>query len=322
VALPTLPDVVIDCDPGHDDAMAILLALRTTTVHAVTTVHGNAPQARTTENARAILALAGHSQIPVAAGADRPLRREPRYAPEVHGLTGLDGPEMPAPTVPVLDEHGADTLVRLSREVPGLQVIAVGPLTNVALAIQRDPAFASRIARITLMGGSLLWGNATPAAEFNILCDPEAAAIVFGAGAPITMIGLNVTMQVIATPERRAHIRAMGMPVAIAAADMLDHYGRGEARYSGLSGGAMHDPLAAAALVAPGLVETIPMHVAVVADGGLADGMTLCDGRGLDPVALRPRGRRHDEAQPNADVAVGVDVDGFWERFLGVLGSY
>jgi inosine-uridine nucleoside N-ribohydrolase len=315
------PTVVIDCDPGHDDALAILLAARTTNLIAVTTVHGNAPQVRTTENARAVLELAGLRDIPVAAGAERPLVREPRYAPEVHGITGLDGPDMPAPTVPVLEASGVDVLLDRSHTVANLDVVAVGPLTNLALAIQQDPEFAKRIRRVTLMGGSLTWGNITPAAEFNIFCDPEAAAIVFESGVPITMVGLNVTMQVIATPERRAQIRSIGSRVAIAAADMLDHYGVGEAQYSGLPGGAMHDPLAVAALVAPSIVETVPMHVVVETSSRYTDGMTLCDGRMLGPD-LRPRGRRHDATAPNADVAVAVDVDGFWELFLDVLATY
>jgi inosine-uridine nucleoside N-ribohydrolase len=316
-------DVVIDCDPGHDDALAILLAARTTTVHAVTAVHGNAPLSRTKENARAVLALGGLSEIPVAAGAERPLVREPRYAPEVHGITGLDGPDMPVPTVPLVDESGVDVLRGLSRTVPDLDVVAVGPLTNLALAIQQDPGFASRIRRITLMGGSLLWGNITPAAEFNIYCDPEAAAIVFESGAPVTMVGLNVTMQVIATTERRRQIRSIGTRVAIAAADMLDHYGRGEARYSGLDGGAMHDPLAVAALVEPSILETVPMRVVVETSGEHTLGMTLCDGRGLG-ADLRPRGShvRGDSGAPNADVAVAVNADRFWELFLDVLATY
>lgn len=313
--------VLIDADPGHDDALAILLAARTTALHAVTTVHGNAPLTRTTENARAVLEIGGLRHVPVAAGAARPLVREPRHAPEVHGLTGLDGPDMPQPTVPVLDESAVDVILDRSRSVADLHVVAIGPLTNLALAFQRDPDLASRLARVTLMGGSLTWGNITPAAEFNIFCDPEAAAIVFGSGVPITMVGLNVTMQVIATPERRAEIRHLGGRVATAAADMLDHYGVGEAQYSGLPGGAMHDPLAVAALVAPEILDTLPMHVVVETSGTYTDGMTLCDGRDLTPD-LRPRGGRGDATQSNADVAVRVDVDRFWDLFLEVLATY
>ena len=314
--------MLLDCDPGHDDALAILLAARTADLVAVTTVHGNAPLSRTIENARAVLELGELREIPVAAGADRPLVREPRYAPEVHGITGLDGPDMPVATVPALAEHAVDVIIERSRAVDGLHLVAVGPLTNVALALQRDPSLASRIERITLMGGSLLWGNITAAAEFNIYCDPDAAAAVFRSGVPITMVGLNVTMQVIATPERRAEIRSIGTRAATAAADMLDHYGVGEAQYSGLPGGAMHDPLAVAALVEPSIVETAPMHVVVPTADGPTLGMTLCDGRDLDPVTLRPRGGRRDQAPPNADVAIGVDVDRFWELFLGVLATY
>jgi inosine-uridine nucleoside N-ribohydrolase len=315
-------NVLIDCDPGHDDALAILLAARTSNVVAITTVHGNAPLSRTKENARAVLELAGLSSIPVAAGAERPLVREPRYAPEVHGITGLDGPDMPQPKVPLLDADGADVILDRSRAVPNLHLVPVGPLTNVALAFQRDPSLAGRIERITLMGGSLLWGNITPAAEFNIYCDPEAAAIVFEAGVPITMVGLNVTEQVIATADRRAQIRAIGGRVATAAADMLDFYGGGEGQYSGLGGGAMHDPLAVAALVEPSIVETVPMHVVVPTEDGPALGMTLCDGRDFDPVTMRPRGTRRDQSKPNADVAVGVDAHRFWELFLEVLATY
>jgi inosine-uridine nucleoside N-ribohydrolase len=315
-------NVLIDCDPGHDDALAILLAARLSNVVAITTVHGNAPLTRTKENARAVLELAGLHDIPVAAGAERPLVREPRYAPEVHGITGLDGPDMPQPTVPLLDESGVDVILDRSREVPNLQLVAVGPLTNLALAFQQDPGLAGRIERITMMGGSLLWGNVTAAAEFNIYCDPEAAAIVFEAGVPITMVGLNVTEQVIATEERRRQIRSIGTRVSTAAADMLDFYGQGEAQYSGLGGGAMHDPLAVAALVQPSIVETVPMRVAVATADGPTLGMTLCDGRDLDPISLRPRGGRRDQAAPNADVAVGVGVDRFWALFLEVLATY
>lgn len=315
-------NVLLDCDPGHDDALAILLAARTSNVVAITTVHGNAPLSRTKENARAVLELAGLRGIPVAAGAERPLEREPRYAPEVHGITGLDGPDMPVPTVPLLQESGVEVILDRSRSVPSLHLVAVGPLTNLALAFQQDPGLAGRIERITIMGGSLLWGNATPAAEFNILCDPEAAAIVFEAGVPITMVGLNVTEQVIATAERREQVRSIGTLVATATADMLDFYGGGESQYSGQGGGAMHDPLAVAALVEPSIVETVPMHVAVATADGPTLGMTLCDGRDFDPVTMRPRGRRRDQAKANADVAVGVDAGRFWELFLEVLATY
>ena len=149
------PAVVIDCDPGHDDALAILLAARHLDVRAVTAVHGNAPLERTHANARRVLELGGRTDIPVAAGCDRPLVREAHFAPDVHGKSGLDGPDLPEPTMPLMDAHAVDVLIELSRSVPDLEVFAVGPLTNVAMAIRRDPGFASRVKRFRIMGGSL-----------------------------------------------------------------------------------------------------------------------------------------------------------------------
>ncbi len=317
------PPILIDADPGHDDVMAILLAGRTLDVRAITTVHGNAPVSHTTQNARKAVELLGLTHIPIARGAETPLVRAARHAPEVHGITGLDGPDLPEPTVPILDADGPDTIIATARAAQGLHLVPVGPLTNVAIALSRDPELPARVSRISLMGGSLTWGNITPAAEFNIYCDPEAAAAVFESGIPILMVGLNVTMQVIATTERRRQVRSLGTRAAIAAADMLDHYGRGEAQYSGLDGGAMHDPLVVAAIIDPSILETVPMRVVVETSGEHTLGMTLCDGRGFGPD-LRPRNAhvRGDAAPPNADVAVGVNADRFWELFLDVLATY
>ncbi len=318
------PAVLIDCDPGHDDALAILLAVRHLDVRAITAVHGNAPLARTHVNARRVLELAGRTDIRVAAGCDRPLVRDAHFAPDVHGESGLDGTDLPEPTMPLVDAHATDVIIELSRSVPGLHVIAVGPLTNVATALRRDPTLASRVARFSIMGGSLTWGNVTPAAEFNVWADPDAAHVVFGSGVPITMVGLNVTMQSIATPERRAQLRAAGGRAAIAAADMLDHYAVGEGQYSGLPGGALHDPMAVATLIDPSIVTTTPLNVQVeTSRGSVAWGMTLCDGRGLD-AAFRPRGvyTQGGATTPNADVAVAVDEPRFWDLLFEGIASY
>jgi inosine-uridine nucleoside N-ribohydrolase len=318
------PAVVIDCDPGHDDALAILLAARHLDVRAVTAVHGNAPLDRTHANARRVLELAGRTDIPVAAGCDRPLVREAHFAPDVHGKTGLDGPDLPEPTTPLMDAHAVDVLIQLSRSVPDLEVFAVGPLTNIAMAIRRDPGFASRVKRFRIMGGSLTFGNVTPAAEFNIWADPDAAHIVFGAGTPITMVGLNVTMQSLATPDRRAQLRSVGRRTAVAFADMLDFYAHGEGQYSGLDGGALHDPMAVATLIDPTLVTTTPLNVQVeTSRGSVAYGMTLCDGRGLD-CDLRPRGpySQGGVTTPNADVATHVDDARFWDLLFEAIASY
>ena len=318
------PAAIIDCDPGHDDVMAILLAGRTLDLRAITTVHGNASLANTTTNARKTVEFAGLTDIPIAAGLPRPLVREPHYAPDVHGESGLDGPTIPPPTVAILEQHAVDLIIERSHSVPDLHLVPVGPLTNIAAALIKDPTLAERIHQISLMGGSLTFGNVTPAAEFNIWCDPEAAHVVFTSGIPIRMIGLNVTRQVLATPDLRARIRGMGRRSTTHVADMLDHYSAAEAVYTGLPGGAMHDPVAVAALVDPDILAFEPMHVAVELTGTHTAGMTLCDGRRLGPD-LRPIPTslpRAEGAAPNADVAVAVDPTRFWELFLDVLATY
>lgn len=319
----TVP-VVIDCDPGHDDVAAILVAGRMLDVRAITTVHGNASLAHTTINARKTVEFAELTQLPIAAGMARPLVRAPHHAPDVHGASGLDGPTLPAPTVPILEEHAVDTILRLSHEVEGLHLVPIGPLTNIASALIRDPGLGTRITGITLMGGSLTFGNVTPAAEFNIWCDPEAAHVVFTSGIPIRMVGLNVTRQVIADPDRRATIRGLGRASSTHVADMLDHYSEAEARYTGLAGGVMHDPVAAMALADPDLVTFEPMHVAVELRGTETAGMTVCDGRRLGPDFRRVRTDRPlaEGEPPNADVAVAVDTERFWDRFVEILASY
>ena len=318
----TRPSVLIDCDPGHDDALAILLALRHLDVRAITAVHGNAPLDRTHVNARKVLELAGRTDVPVAAGCDRPLLKEAHFAPDVHGESGLGGTNLPEPSMPLADAHATDVIIDLSRSVPNFNVVPVGPLTNIAAALRRDPGLAGRIERFTIMGGSLTWGNVTPAAEFNVWADAEAADIVFRSGVPITMVGLNVTMQSIATPERRNQLRATGRRAATAAADMLDHYAIGEGQYSGLPGGALHDPMAVATLIDPTIVTLAPMHVAVETKGALTYGQTLCVGRGLG-ADHRPRATGRHDAQPaNADVAIAVDDDRFWDLLFDGIAAW
>lgn len=320
---------IIDCDPGHDDVQAILLAARTLDLRGITTVFGNTTLVNTTINARKTVEFADLRHIPIARGTGRPLVRDERNAPEVHGKSGLDGPNLPDPTVEILDQHAVDFIIDRSHDVPDLHLIPVGPLTNIASALIKDRTLPSRIKQISLMGGSLTFGNVTPAAEFNIWCDPEAAHVVFTSGIPIKMIGLNVTSQVIATTPIRKKIRAMGessgRSTPIHVADMLDFYAHGEGQYSGLDGGAMHDPLAVTALVRPEILTFAPMRVDVELKGTHTYGMTLSDGRKLDPATLLPRADyapRDDAGAPNAEVAVAVDVDRFWDLFLEVLATY
>jgi len=315
------PTAIIDCDPAHDDVMAILLGGRTLDLRGITTVHGNASLEQTTRNARQTVEFAELTSIPIAAGLSRPLVRQPRYAPEVHGKTGLDGPALLPPTVPLHPQHAVDFILEQSHAISDLHLVPVGPLTNIATALTRDPTLPTRVKQISLMGGSLTFGNATPAAEFNILCDPEAAHVVFTSGIPIKMIGLNVTHQVLATPEYRARIRAIGRTTTTHVANMLDFYSRGESTKTGLSGGAMHDPLAVAALIDPDILTFEPMHVAIELTGTHTAGMTLCDGRHLGPDFRTLKQRTRGEA-PNAEVAVAVNGDRFWELFLDILATY
>jgi inosine-uridine nucleoside N-ribohydrolase len=312
---------IIDCDPGHDDVMAILLGARTLDLRGITTVHGNAPLEDTTRNARQVVEFAGLTDVPIAKGLPRPLVRAPRHGTSVHGKTGLDGPNLPPPTVELHPQHAVDFLLDASHSIPDLHLLPIGPLTNIAAALGRDPTLPSRIKQISLMGGSLTFGNSTPAAEFNILCDPEAAHVVFTSGIPIKMIGINVTHQVLATPEYRERVRKIGSTTSTHVSAMLEFYSAAESAHTGLSGGSMHDPLAVAALIAPEILVFEPMHVAVELTGTYTAGMTLCDGRHLGPD-FRALKRRTRGEPPNAEVAVAVDADRFWELFLDVLATY
>jgi inosine-uridine nucleoside N-ribohydrolase len=312
---------IIDCDPGHDDVMAILLGARTLDLRGITTVHGNVALDQTTRNARQTVEFAEITDVPIAAGLPRPLAREPRHAPHVHGESGLDGPKLVPPTVALHAQHAVDFLIAQSHALPDFHLVPIGPLTNIAAALIKDPTLPQRVKQISLMGGSLTFGNMTPASEFNIWCDPEAAHVVFTSGIPIKMVGLNVTHQVLATPEYHAKIRAIGKRTSTNVADMLDFYSARESAFTGLAAGSMHDPLAVTALIEPDILTFEPMHVAVELTGTHTVGMTLCDGRHLGPDfrALRNRSRG---LPPNAEVAVAVNAARFWELFLDVLATY
>jgi inosine-uridine nucleoside N-ribohydrolase len=311
---------IIDCDPGHDDVMAILLGAGTMEIKGITTVFGNTSLPLTTKNARYTVELADLRHIPIAVGHDRPFLREDESSDEgagIHGKTGLDGPVILEPSVPVLEEHAVDFIYRTAKETPNLHLIPIGPLTNIAAAIRRYPDIVNHVTAISLMGGSTTMGNVTAVAEFNIWADAEAAHIVFTSGIPIKMVGLNVTRQVAATPELRGKIRRFGSRTAMAVADMLDFYSERLALLYGLPGGSMHDPLAVAALIEPDILAFEKMHVAIELAGTHTYGMTVCDYRGRRTDAGEPRGEK-----PNAEVAVGVDVDRFWTLFLDILRTY
>ncbi len=288
--------IVLDCDPGHDDAIAILLALASEEVEllGVTTVHGNQTLEKTTTNALKVLELAGRSDVPVAAGAPRPLVRELSVADHVHGETGLDGPSLPTPTAAPVHEPAVDFLARTLR--PDVVLVPTGPLTNVAELLARHPQV--KPARIVLMGGSIGLGNMTPAAEFNVWADPEAAAAVFASGLDVTMVGLDVTHQAIVTPDRVERIRDGGRIGAVVA-ELLEFFGRYHQRTYGWPGPPVHDALALAHVFRPALLETVERNIVVETASELGRGRTYVD---LYERTDRP---------PNARVAVEVDADAF-----------
>jgi inosine-uridine nucleoside N-ribohydrolase len=295
--------LVLDCDPGHDDAIALLLALASPEVDVlgVTTVHGNQTLDKTTDNALRVLELVGRSDVPVARGADRPLARELHVAAHVHGDSGLDGPELPPATGAPVEQRAVDFL--LEHVDPDVVLVAVGPLTNVALALDEG----LRPQRIVLMGGAIGEGNMTPAAEFNIWADPEAAQRVFHAGVPVTMVGLDVTHRALLTPAWGERFRAAGR-VGAFVADLVEFFKRYHARTYGWDGAPIHDAVALAQAFRPGVVATEHVNVEVELESELCRGRTVVD-------------RWHrTERPPNADVAVDIDGDAFLELLLERIG--
>ena len=295
--------LIIDCDPGQDDAVALLLAFASAEefdLLGITAVAGNVPLARTADNALRIRDLAGRPEVPVYAGCPRPMVREPVSAEYIHGETGIDGADLPEPSRPAEAAHAVDYLVdTLGAAAEPITLATLGPLTNVALAIVKNPAILANVREIVTMGGAIGLGNVTPAAEFNIHADPHAAHVVFGAGAPLTMIGLDVTHQAIATPPRLEAIRALASAPAAAVCGMLDLYGAKnvEAYHHGAP---MHDPCVIAYLLAPDLFEGRDMRVDVELGDGHCFGRTVCDRYGRTGAAA------------NARVLERVDADGFF----------
>ncbi len=315
---------VLDGDPGHDDMLAIYLAAKHLDVVAITTVSGNQSLAKVTRNARAVVELGGLTHIPVAAGLSRPLVNDPVYVPEVHGESGLDGAELPEPTVALADRDAVDLILDLSHRHDDLCVVATGPLSNVAAALIHDPTLARRLCAISIMGGSLTYGNSTPAAEFNIWADPEAADVVFRSAVPMRMFGLNVTRQVAATRGEIARIAGIGTSFAATVATLLEAYRANLERVFGLEGASLHDPVAVATFIAPELLTMREMHVGIELNGRLTRGMTVCDyrhvrGSGAD-VAGEAGVRRG--APPNCEVAIGIDVAGFFDLLVDTLAMY
>ncbi|HET6945899.1 MAG TPA: nucleoside hydrolase [Gaiellaceae bacterium] len=294
--------IVIDCDPGHDDAIAILLALASPEVElrGVTTVAGNQTLDKTTRNALKILELGGRTDIPVAAGSDRPLVRALRTAAHVHGETGLDGPDLPEPTTKPVDAHAVDLLADLLE--PDVVLVPTGPLTNVAVLLESRPDVRNRLERIVWMGGAIAEGNVTPAAEFNAFVDPEAAAVVFESGVEVTMIGLDVTHQALFTRAHADRLRGTGR-AGRAVAELSDFFQRfHESRY-GFDGSPIHDAVAVAEVIDPSLVTTVHCNVEVETASQYCDGRTVVD--------------RWQVTERRRNCRAGVAIDA--ERFLELL---
>lgn len=275
--------VLIDTDPGQDDGVAILLALASPSeidVVGLIAVAGNVPLARTAANALKLLEVAQRTDIPVYAGCPRPLMRVLVTAEHVHGATGLDGPFWPEPTVPLQARHGVDHLIEVlgAASPASVTLCMLGPLTNLAMALVKAPEIVRGIDEIVLMGGAYFEvGNITPAAEFNIYVDPEAAAIVLACGAPITMLPLDVTHQVLSTPERLARIEAIDTRCAHAAAQMLRFSERFDLKKYGWAGAPLHDPNVVAYLIDPSIYAGRTINVTVETASPLTRGMTVAD---------------------------------------------
>ncbi len=298
--------IIIDTDPGQDDAVAILLALASPELEVlgITAVAGNVPLALTEKNARKICELAGRPDVKVHAGAIRPMVRSLVTAEEVHGKTGLDGPVLPEPTMALQDRHAVDYLVEtlMARPAGTITLCTLGPLTNIGLALVREPRIASRIKQIVAMGGGYFeGGNVTPSAEFNIYVDPHAARLVFEAGIPLTLIPLDCTHQALTTAKRVEAFRAMNNKSGPATAAMLDFFERFDENKYGTDGGPLHDPCVIAWLLQPELFEGKLVNVSVECESELTMGMTVVDWW------------RVTKRAPNATVVRNVNAEGFFK---------
>ena len=281
--------ILIDCDPGHDDAVAILYAARHCDLVGVTTVHGNNSIENVTRNALSILTLAG-LDIPLARGCAEPIAGRRDGPANAHGKTGLDGTELPTPDREPVDQHAVDFLIETARRHQGELVLAViGPATNVALAIKKEPRFAAWLREITVMGGSTGLGNITPVAEFNVWADPEAAAVMFGCGAPIRMVGYNVTSRTGCTEADVARLRSGGR-VARPIGELVGFYLGKQRQFFGLDVAPMHDVCAIVPYVQDGLLTYQHCNVGVELHGQLTRGMTVCDLRTLTEEGKAMRG--------------------------------
>ena len=301
--------LILDCDPGHDDALAILLAVADPAVDllAVTTVAGNQTVDKCTVNARRVLSLTGVSEVPVARGADRPLVRQLRIADDVHGTTGLDGPAFTGePSVPESPYSAHELLVDVLRSRPAT-IVATGALTNVARLLAEEPSLARNITEIVWMGGSTDRGNIAPLAEANACVDPEAADLVVRSGVPFTMCGLNVTHQALVTDDVLARLERIGTPLARVCGEWMTFFASTYRDLFGFEAPPLHDPVAVARVIDPAIVHCVEANLVIETKGDWTAGATVVD---LDGYTGRP---------PNARIAVTLDREAFWNRVVTAI---
>ncbi len=306
--------IIIDTDPGQDDAVAILLALASPELEVVgiTAVAGNVPLSLTEVNARKVCELAGRPDVEVFAGASRPMVRPLVTAEYVHGSTGLNGPELPDPTMPLQDQHAVDFIIDTVRtgEEDEITLCPLGPLTNIALAMQKAPDIIPKLRQVVLMGGGCFeGGNVTPTAEFNIYVDPHAADVVFRSGVPLVVIPLDVTHQCLTTAKRTATFRSLGSRCGIATAEMMEFFERFDESKYGTDGGPLHDPNVIAYLLKPDLYESREVNIEIETMSDLTLGMTVVDWWGVT------------DRQKNATYCRNVDDEGFFDLLLERYGA-
>ncbi|SDC54552.1 nucleoside hydrolase [Streptomyces prasinopilosus] len=303
--------IILDCDPGHDDAIALLLAHGNPDIDlvAVTTVVGNQTLEKVTRNALSVARIAGITGVPFAAGCPRPLVRAVETAPDIHGETGLDGPVLPEPTLELDRRHAVDLIIDtvMSHEPGEITLVPTAGLTNIALAARKEPRIVERVREVVLMGGGYHEGNWSAVAEFNIIIDPEAAHIVFNAGWPVTMVGLDLTHQALATPEVAKRIAAVGTKPAEFVGELLDFFGATYKEAQGFEHPPVHDPCAVAYVIDPGVMTVRRAPVDVELTGGLTLGMTVTDFRAPAPADCRTQ------------VAVELDRERFWDLVVDAL---
>jgi purine nucleosidase len=306
--------IIIDTDPGQDDAVAILLALASPELEVlgITAVAGNVPLALTEVNARKICELAGKTNVKVYSGAIRPMLRTLVTAEHVHGRTGLDGPVLPEPKMKLEKQHAVDFIVETLMERPAgtVTLCVLGPMTNIGLALVREPRIASRIKRIVAMGGGFFeGGNVTPTAEFNIYVDPQAARLVFESGIPVTLIPLDCTHQALTTKARVEKFRVMKNKTGPATAQLLDFFERFDEQKYGTDGGPLHDPCVIAWLLHPELFTSRDVNVSIECESELTMGMTVIDWW------------RVTDRKANATVCRGINADGFFDLLTKRLAT-